>query len=129
MDGLGAISVAARGDPRIPQEDHPPIRIVCRARPVVPVATESVTAQVFQSEDKTWYRFRVRVTSEWIRLRIDAKEVVAVDDRKRPVGTRIETRANRLLGFATWETGGALGNIAIRKLTPAEVAATNASAK
>ena len=47
----------------------------------------------------------------------------------RPVGTRIETRGNQPQGLATWETSGALGNITIQKLTPAEVAATNASVK
>ena len=45
-----------------------------------------------------------------IRWRIDAKEVVAVNDREQHVGTRIETRGNQPLGFATWETGGALRN-------------------
>ena len=92
-------------------------------------AAENETSRFFQDEDKTWYRSRVRVTSARIRWRIDAKEVVAVDDRERPVGTRIETRGNQPLGFATWETGGALRNLAIRTLTPAEVAATNASDK
>ena len=46
-----------------------------------------------------------------------------------PVGTRIETRGNQPLGFATWETSGALRICAIRKLTPAEVAAINDSKK
>ena len=92
-------------------------------------ASENETSRFFQDEDKTWYRSRVRVTSARIRWRIDAKEVVAVDDRERPVGTRIETRGNQPLGFATWETSGTLRNLTIRKLTPAEVAATNASAK
>ena len=43
----------------------------------------------------------------------------------RKVGTRIETRANQPLGFATWESAGALRNIEIRPLTPAEIEAAN----
>ena len=53
------------------------------------------------------------------------KEIIAVDYRDRRVGTRIETRANEPLGFATWETGGAVRHIVIRRLTPDEIAATN----
>ena len=40
----------------------------------------------------------------------------------------VEVRANRPLGFATWETAGEIRNIAIRKLTPEEVASTNEEA-
>ena len=71
-------------------------------------ASENETSRFFQDEDRTWYRSRVRVTSKRIRWRIDAKEVVAIDDREHHVGTRIETHGNQPLGFATWETGGAL---------------------
>jgi hypothetical protein len=54
---------------------------------------------------------------------------VAVNHRDHQVGTRIETRANQPLGFATWDSSSALRNIAIRTLTPAEVEATNKSAR
>jgi hypothetical protein len=65
------------------------------------------------------------VTAEMIRCSIDDKEVVAITHKDRHVGTRLETRSNQPLGFATWESGGALRKIEVRPLTPEEVAATN----
>jgi hypothetical protein len=88
-------------------------------------ASENETTQAVKYENKTWYRFRVRVTAAVIRCSIDDKEIVAVNYKDQRVGTRIETRANEPLGFATWETGGALRRIEIRPLAPAEIAATN----
>src|SRR5204862_4739669 len=66
-------------------------------------ASENETGRYVKFQDKTWYKFRVRVTGEVIRCWVDDKEVVAVRHRGRHVGTRIETRANQPLGFATWE--------------------------
>jgi hypothetical protein len=88
-------------------------------------ASENETTQAIKYANKTWYRFRVRVTASVIRCWIDDKEIVAVNYKDQRVGTRIETRANEPLGFATWETGGALRKIEIRLLAPAEIAATN----
>lgn len=88
-------------------------------------ASENETTRAYHYQDKTWYRFRVRVTDAVIRCWVNDKELVAVNHQDRQVGTRVETRANEPLGFATWETGGAVRNIEIRPLTPAEVAGTN----
>ena len=88
-------------------------------------ASENETTRGFRYRDKTWYRFRVRVTDRFIRCWIDDEEVAAVDYQGIQVGTRIETRANQPLGFATWETTGVLRKIEVRKLTAAEVEATN----
>jgi hypothetical protein len=88
-------------------------------------ASENETTQSYRYAEKKWYRFRVRVTEKMIRCAIDDKEIVAVNHQDRRVGTRIETRRNQPLGFATWETSGALRNIEIRPLTSAEVAETD----
>jgi hypothetical protein len=88
-------------------------------------ASENETSSTIKYEDKTWYRFRVRVTGKVIRCWVDDKEIIGVDYQDRRVSTRIETRANEPLGFATWHTGGALRKIEIRTLTPDEVAAAN----
>jgi hypothetical protein len=90
-------------------------------------ASENETTQFVKYEDKTWYKFRVRVTDKMIRCWIDDKEVVAVNYDGQEVGTRIETRANQPLGFATYETEGAVRGIEIRMLSPAEIAANNKS--
>ena len=88
-------------------------------------ASENETTRSFRYQDKTWYRFRVRVTDKMIRCLIDDKEIVAVDHRDRRLATRIETRRNQPLGFATWESTGALRHIEIRPLTAAEIAETD----
>ena len=87
-------------------------------------ASENETNGSFKFQDKTWYKFRVRVTDEVIRCWIDEKEIVAVDHSGMQVGTRIETRENQPLGFATWETTGAVRKVELRRLSPAEIAAT-----
>jgi Domain of Unknown Function (DUF1080) len=88
-------------------------------------ASENDTGQFVKYQDKTWYKFRVRVTRDVIRSWIDDKELIAVNTQGRRISTRIEMRRNQPLGFATWETSGALRNISIRPLTPAEVAAND----
>jgi Domain of Unknown Function (DUF1080) len=88
-------------------------------------ASENETSSTIKYEDKTWYRFRVRVTGKVIRCWVDDKEIIGVDYQDRRVSTRLETRPSEPLGFATWHTGGALRKIEIRTLTPAEVAAAN----
>jgi Domain of Unknown Function (DUF1080) len=88
-------------------------------------ASENETTRSVRYLDDTWYKFRIRVTSKMIRAWIDGKEIVAVNHQDRRVGTRIETRRNQPLGFATWETTGALRNIEIHSLTPAEIVETD----
>lgn len=89
-------------------------------------ASENETTRSYRFQDRTWYRFRVRVTGKMIRCWIGAKEEVAVKHQGRRVSTRIEMRRSQPLGFATWETGGAVRNITVRMLTPAEIAETDA---
>ncbi|MCA1684624.1 MAG: DUF1080 domain-containing protein, partial [Planctomycetia bacterium] len=88
-------------------------------------ASENETTRGVEYKDKTWYRFRVRVTGEVIAVAIDDKEVVAVGHKDRQVGTRIETRECQPLGFATYDTAGAVRKVEVRALTPDEVAAAN----
>jgi hypothetical protein len=88
-------------------------------------ASENETTTFVKYQDKTWYRFRIRVTAAVIRCWIDDKLIVRVEHQDRQVRTRIEVRANEPLGFAAWESSGAVRKIELRKLTPAEVAATN----
>jgi hypothetical protein len=88
-------------------------------------ASENETTQSVRYSEKTWYRFRIRVTGKMIRCSIDGKEIIAVNHQDRRVGTRIETRRSEPLGFATWETSGAVRKIEIRPLTAAEIAETD----
>jgi hypothetical protein len=78
-------------------------------------------------ENKTPYRFRVWVTDKVIRAWVDDKRLINVNIAGRDVDTRIETHANKPLGFATYDSTGAVRSVEIRKLTPAEVAEANQS--
>jgi hypothetical protein len=88
-------------------------------------ASQNETGRSVKFENKRWYKFRVHVTSKLVRCWIDDKEITAVNYEDRRVSTRLETRSSQPLGFATWNTAGAVRNIEIRKLTPAEVVAAN----
>ena len=88
-------------------------------------ASENETGISYEYNNKKWYQFQARVTANRIRAWIDGKSVVNIVIEDREVGTRIETRANQPLGFATWLTTGALRSIEIRRLTPAEIAENN----
>jgi len=87
-------------------------------------ASENDTSLYIKYQNKTWYRFRVRVTDDTIRCWVDDRQVVAVNYQHRQVSTRLETRANQPLGFATYESSAEIKKITVRKLTPTEVAAT-----
>jgi hypothetical protein len=85
-------------------------------------ASENETTNSYNYKDDTFYRFRVWVTDKGIRCWIDDAKVVAVSLEGHTVDTRIEVDANKPLGFATYETTGAVRKIEIRTLSPAEVA-------
>jgi hypothetical protein len=85
-------------------------------------ASENETGKFVDYKNNRWYKFRVRVTDERIQCWIDDKSVIDVSIEGRRVGTRIETDANKPLGFATWETSGAVRKIEVRKLAAEEVA-------
>jgi hypothetical protein len=88
-------------------------------------ASENETGTYVKYKNDTWYRFRVRVTGQAICAWIDDKKVVAVNYKERRVDTRLETDANHPLGFATWESEGAVRKVTMRALSPDEVATTD----
>jgi hypothetical protein len=85
-------------------------------------ASENETTAYVKYENGRWYRFRVWVTDQVIRCWIDDKPIVDVDHSEHEVRTRIETRRNEPLGFATYDSAGALRKIEMRRLTPEEIA-------
>jgi hypothetical protein len=83
-------------------------------------ASENDTSTYVKYENNKWYRFRVWVGKDVIRAWVDDKPVIDADIRGREVKTRIEVRANQPLGFATWESAGAVRKIEVRSLTETE---------
>lgn len=88
-------------------------------------ASENQTNKYFKYENDRWYRFQVRVTADTIRCAIDGKEVVALNYKDRKVSTRVETRRNQPLGFATYNSAGEVRKVEVRKLTAEEVRQTH----
>jgi hypothetical protein len=88
-------------------------------------ASENETNHFVKYENKTWYKFRLQVTDRAIVCWVGEKPIIALDHRDMQLATRIETRPNQPLGFATWDSTGAIRNITIRPLTAAEIAETN----
>lgn len=86
-------------------------------------ASENLTGTFQEYENGTWYAFKVRVTDASIRCWVDDEGLVTFDPQGHHLGTRLETSFNQPLGFATWETSGAIKDIVIRPLSPEEVAA------
>ena len=88
-------------------------------------ASENETGKYYEYKNDKWYKFRVRVTEVRIQTWTDDKPVIDVGIKGRRLGTRIETDSSKPLGFAAWETSGAVRKIEMRKLTPEEIAAAN----
>ncbi len=88
-------------------------------------AHENDTGRSYRYVNGQWYKFRVWVTDKTIRAWIDDKSVVRVNYEGRHVGTRIESRRNQPLGFATYESTGAVRAIGLRPLTEKELEEAN----
>ena len=88
-------------------------------------ASENDTGRFLKYQNGTWYKFRVHVTDDVIRVWIDDKPTIVVGHRDQQVKTRIETRGNQPLGFATYKSRGAVRAVEVRRLKPEEVAADN----
>lgn len=89
-------------------------------------ASENETTHFRKFEKGEWYRVRVRVTPTRIRAWLDNERIVDQDIDERNVGIRPEVELSCPLGLSTWQTTGAVKDIRVRKLSPAEVAETEA---
>jgi hypothetical protein len=90
-------------------------------------ASENETRQFIKYQNDTWYRFRVHVTADVLRVWVDDKPTCAVNYQGQQVKTRVEVRPCQPLGFASYRSTGAIREVKVRKLTPAEVAEANKS--
>lgn len=88
-------------------------------------ASENETTLYRQFENGKWYPIKLRVTGQRITAWIDGKEQVDVDIEGDTISTRLEVEWSKPFGIASWSTTGAIRNIKIRKLPPAEVKKVN----
>lgn len=84
-------------------------------------ASDNETTQPFTYKDKTWYKFRIRVSDEKLQVWVDEKQMVDVERGEKIFALRNEVDLSKPLGIATWNTKGAIKTIKIREL-PAEKA-------
>lgn len=83
-------------------------------------ASMNETTKEVEYKKGKWYRLRIRVTKERIQAWVDKERVVDLDTKDRDIGTRIECRACRPFGIATYRTTGAVRNLRVRELMEAE---------
>ena len=84
-------------------------------------ASENGTSTSFAFKEGTWYRFRVRVTADRVRVWIDDKQVIDEVVSGYELRTRIESRSSQPLGFASYSTIGLVRGITLRPLSAAEI--------
>jgi len=78
-------------------------------------ASENETRAYFNFENQRWYRFRIEVRAERVRVWIDGERVVDVSIAGRELGLRPgDTKLMAPFGFASFATQGALRGIEYR---------------
>ncbi len=86
-------------------------------------ASENSTTQYIKYEENRWYKFRVRVTPKAIAVWLDDKPIIDEDITGKRVSMRAgEIELSKPLGFAVYQTSGALRHIRLRTLPAAPVA-------
>jgi hypothetical protein len=84
-------------------------------------ASQNETGKFVKYQNGKWYRFRIRVTARTVTCWVDDEQVASLNCEDRRLGTRLESRPSQPLGFASWDTAGAVKKIEIRALTAAEI--------
>lgn len=81
-------------------------------------ASENETTQYISFETGRWYRIRLRVTENKIEAWVEQKKVANVTTTGRKLSLRFgEIELSKPLGITAWDTGAALREIKIRKVT------------
>ena len=86
-------------------------------------ASDNFTTTFHSFEDKKWYKIRIRVTSAKIEAWIDDEQVVNQEREGHKFTIRDEVDLCQPLGVSTWCTAGAIRNIRMRELSPADIEA------
>ena len=92
-------------------------------------AAENETNHFLKYQNNIWYRFEVEVTTRAVRCVVDGAEVVLFPHEGAQLKTRLETRVNQPLGFATYRSTGLIRLVEIKPLTLEEIRAIDAKLK
>ena len=79
-------------------------------------ASENETTRMISFENDKWYRVRLRVVPDHIQAWLNDEALFDVDVTGKNLDIRIEVEESKPLGIATWNTGGAVRNIKLKKL-------------
>jgi len=85
-------------------------------------AADNSTSGFMDFKKDRWYKFRIRVTKDRIRVWVDDKQVVDQELKGHKITIRMECDLCRPLGISSWCTAGAVRNIRIRQLKAEEAA-------
>ncbi|MBX3440208.1 MAG: DUF1080 domain-containing protein, partial [Planctomycetaceae bacterium] len=83
-------------------------------------ASENETSDYFKFEKDKWYKMRIQVTESRLRAWIDDKQIADFEHPKRELSVRIEVEPSKPFGIATYQTQGAIRNLRLRSLAPAQ---------
>ena len=81
-------------------------------------AVENETTQAVDFLNKRWYAIRLRVTEERISVWIDDDKLIDLETTGRKFSIYWEQDPVKPLGLVTWQTGGALKNLKLKRVTP-----------
>ena len=86
-------------------------------------AAENETGDVYVFEDQKWYKFRLQVLADRIKVWINEKEQINVSLENRKVSMRPgEIEQSVPLGIATWMTASEIRNMVLQELPGKEAA-------
>ena len=85
-------------------------------------ASENNTTQFRLFNEDEWYNVRILVLDHRIVAWIDGERIIDENIEDSEIGIRPEVELSCPLGFATWQTTGAIESIQLRKLSEAELA-------
>ncbi len=86
-------------------------------------AANNHTTRVLNFENNKWYSVRLRVTSNRIEAWGDGEPLVNTTIKGRYLDIRAEVDLSQPLGIATWQTGGAVRDINLKKVSEPELPA------
>jgi hypothetical protein len=84
-------------------------------------ASENQTGQGIEYKNDQWYKIRIRVTDKRVEAWIDKEQTVDLDTSDVKLGIRIECNVSTPFGIASYDTVGAVKDIKVRNLSPAEI--------
>ncbi len=84
-------------------------------------ASENQTGQGIEYKNDQWYKIRIRVTDKRVETWVDKEQTVDLDTTDVKLGIRIECNVSTPFGIASYDTVGAVKDIKVRNLSPAEI--------